>query len=835
MEARRLMRIAIPCEVAIVAILESILGFSFCAGAPVAEGQPGGPDTWTVGTPWLGSPGYSETTAEIMSRQEQVELRSAPDLISPRRAQPRPRLRADRERVPQNPESSALDQRIGTQTPAAVVQGVIPTLSQPQALGVSFLGATLADSGDFPPDSMGAVGPTQFLVGINGRIRVFDKSTGGMGALNANMDVFFHSVRNGQITSDPRVRYDRLSGRWFVTIINVTVDGSGNITGPNRVLIAVSDGSVIAGGTVWTYFSFQQDQVLPVGDSTSLSDYPTLGIDANALYIGVNQFAGIGTQGSFNGTAAFVVRKSSVLGPGPIVVTAFRNLTGTPTGPGPYTPQGVDNYDPAATEGYFIGVDNATFGTLMVRRISTPGGTPSISGNIAIAVPSTRFPIPVPHLGNTSGANGELDSLDDRLFAAHIRNGRLWTAHNIGTDQNGVASVTPSRVAVRWYQLQNFSGTPSIVQSGTIFDPAATSPLFYWIPSVMVSGQGHVAFGFSTAGSNAFADGATTGMLAGGVVATPVKYTNTSAAYNPPGDPGGRNGRRWGDFSYTSLDPDDDMTMWTVQEFTSSTNIWGVQVVKLLAPAPTLNNPATTGSQGQSGISVSLSGTGFYDPGSGFSNRLSASISGAGVTVANVTYNSPTSVTITVNVAAGAVAGARNITITNPDGQSTTVAGGFTVVVPPTLVTVVPDRGATVNSLPSVEVTFSEVVSGVVAADLTVNGSPATNVNGSGAGPYTFTGYATPAYGTVNVALGSGAIKNAANNSFAGDTWSVIDVHLVGDINNDGHVNTLDLLLLAAAFGSVTGDPNYSPACDLDHNGSVDVVDLLYLADNWGT
>src|SRR5947207_2447022 len=96
-------------------------------------------------------------------------------------------------------------------------------------------------------------------------------------------------------------------------------------TNPNRVMIAVSDGSIITTNSVWTFFQFQQDLVSPTGDSGKFADYPTLGIDANALYIGVNIFGTRG-MGSFSDTSVFVVRKSSVLGAGPIVVTAFRNL-----------------------------------------------------------------------------------------------------------------------------------------------------------------------------------------------------------------------------------------------------------------------------------------------------------------------------------------------------------------------------------------------------------------------------------------------------------------------------------------------------------------------------
>jgi hypothetical protein len=39
-------------------------------------------------------------------------------------------------------------------------------------------------------------------------------------------------------------------------------------------------------------------------------------------------------------------------------------------------------------------------------------GNFTISGNIAITVPATAYPLNVPHLGNTGGSAGFLDALD---------------------------------------------------------------------------------------------------------------------------------------------------------------------------------------------------------------------------------------------------------------------------------------------------------------------------------------------------------------------------------------------------------------------------------------
>jgi hypothetical protein len=645
------------------------------------------------------------STADIMSDQ----------VLAPSKGEDYVKLRAkkirhSRENLPSTP--GAIE---ANQWPLPEGNRPAAEVGAPQTLGTQFDGATgPTETGAFPPDTMGAVGPTQFVVFLNGRLRTFNKTTGvADGAINADSDVFFASVLTppaaGEVvfTSDPQVRYDRLTSRWFVNIIDVVLNAAtGAITRPNRVLIAVSaaGNETITGATVWTFYQFQ-------GDATLFTDYQSFGIDSSAIYIGADMFT---LAGSFNSTKGWVIPKAPALTASPLTVWAFSGLVATPTGAGPFAPRGVDNYQVAATtEGYFIGVDNATFNTLMLRRVTNPGSlgpAPTISANISIATPlTTRFPVLVPHLGNTAGTGGRLDGLDDRLFYAHLRNGRLWTSHNVGVNNTGVAGATNNRNAARWYELQNIisPGTPSVLQSGTLFDNNATNDANqrnYWIPAILVSGQGHAALGCSIAGATERINAFTTGRLVGDTLGTLRDgpggaalpgYTASATAYNPPGDPGGPS-RRWGDYSHTSLDPKDDMTMWTIQEYCNGTNTYGVRAVKLIAPPPPptanlspnpaalqLNNPSTN-------VVVTATppaGQGFYDPGPDppaphtTFNNIAAS--GAGIIVNSITFNSPTQITVNVSTV-GSTPGSKTITVTNPDGQTTT----FTLLVGPTAVKV---------------------------------------------------------------------------------------------------------------------------------------------------
>src|SRR6266850_743598 len=174
----------------------------------------------TPTTPWVGERGITETVAEIMERAR----RNGEPRAWNGRIVARPEPEVDRDWQTQNPASPPVPMwppPSGARSGLSPVSGGPGAPNLPQTVGASFRTTRIGDTvGYVPPDTVGSVGPTQVLVCSNGIIKVFDKA-GNLGTLSASTDTFFGSVRNGSSTSDPQVKYDRPSGRWIVTIINV--------------------------------------------------------------------------------------------------------------------------------------------------------------------------------------------------------------------------------------------------------------------------------------------------------------------------------------------------------------------------------------------------------------------------------------------------------------------------------------------------------------------------------------------------------------------------------------------------------------------------------------
>lgn len=66
------------------------------------------------------------------------------------------------------------------------------------------------------------------------------------------------------------------------------------------------------------------------------------------------------------------------------------------------------------------------------------------------------------------------------------------------------------------------------------------------------------------------------------------------------------------------------------------------------------------------------------------------------------------------------------------------------------------------------------------------------------------------------------------------DGGGTAQAYLVGDLNGNGHVNVVDLLILAESWAKSTGIPGFNPEADFNCDGTINSLDLTTLAGNWG-
>ncbi|MCX6359648.1 MAG: Ig-like domain-containing protein [Armatimonadetes bacterium] len=537
--------------------------------------------------------------------------------------------------------------------PPPAFAGDRPAPRAPQTINTSFIGLGYGDTaGWIPPDTNGAVGPNHVVIAINSDVGYYTRAGAKLSQVTLE-SVFGDAMVGGGF--DPRVVYDRLSGRWLISALEM---GSSE---NNNVFLAVSNTSDPTAG--WTHWE------IGVAGAGYFNDYDSLGVDDNGVYLGLTKF----NTTTWTATYSIVtIPKAQVVAGGAITPSAFLGITGLYA-----TPQPATSVTAVGAGGalWFAASSNSVYANVIMRKVTWSGASPSLGGAVAVTTPAFG----PTSLAKAKGSTTDIDAGDERMQMGMRRGNRVWLCRNVGVDSSGGAGST--RTAAEWLEMDVSGGSPVLVQSGRIYDASVSDPRMYYYPALAVNGQGHVALGFSGSKSTEYVAAYTCGRLAtdaAGAMQAIATVKAGAGAYTVVAD--GLN--RWGDYSYTSVDPTNDMGIWTVQEYARSTNTWGTWVAELRSPAPTAANPSATATQGQSGASFTLTGTGFFDPGAGFTGRLGVAITGGspnGVSGIVATVNSPTSVTVTYNVAADAQAATRNIVVTNPDGQSATVTGGLTI------------------------------------------------------------------------------------------------------------------------------------------------------------
>jgi len=430
---------------------------------------------------------------------------------------------------------------------------------------------------NIPPDTYGAIGLDKVFTQLNNNYRVLNKTTGAQ-ISKVSIETFWNALGvDGDNVFDPRVTYDPYNNRWLVAAVSHGDDAA------SRFLLGISQTHDPSGN--YNLYSFDPDP-----GTANWADYPMLGFNKNWVAIGINMFV-IGGGGTTN---RFYVIDYPALRNGIVTATVF---TGTS-----FCTHPAETYS-ASEESLFapnhIGSGAATYrlnsitgtpaspvfnvGALQVR---TGGGWVAPGGNLG----------PQNCISGTFTCPGVLTGLDvgDSFIRSNVvfRNNAIWYAQTVGLPTSPI-----TRTAAQWTKL-NTNGT--FADGGRIEDPAATSANGSWFtyPSIAVNNNNDVVVGFSKLDGTDYASAGYAfryGTDAAGTMQDPVVYKAGEDYYEKTFG-GSRN--RWGDYSHTMVDPLDDASFWTIQEYAKprttpsiggSNARWGTWWAKV-APDPCLSN-----------------------------------------------------------------------------------------------------------------------------------------------------------------------------------------------------------------------------------------------------
>ena len=411
-----------------------------------------------------------------------------------------------------------------------------------------------------PPDTNGDIGQNHYFQTVNTIFAIYNRA--GVRVLGplANRAPWtgFGGVCETRNDGDPVVLYDHLANRWLFSQFTTA--------SPYHQCIAVSQTSDPTGA--W----FRYDYIIPSG---IFNDYPKFGVWPDGYYMSAGSrglpgpttdiFAFERPQMLVGGTAQMVTFTTpSTLG---YVAPMPADLDGPlPPAGAPNTFVGVKQSVPQALYLFRFHVDwtnpaNSTFGLN-----SLPNDTLSSVAPFTLLCPTTRNCIPQP------GATIGIDALSGRyvMFRAQYR--------NFGTHESIVFNHTVdaggSRAGVRWYEIRDPAGSPTINQQSTY---APNDGVHRWMGSAAMDSFGNLAIGFSESSATVFPSIYYAGRLAAD---PPNTLAQGEAAMIVGGGSQTTTNSRWGDYSMMAVDPVDDCTFWYTTEYyaTTSNNTWQTRI-----------------------------------------------------------------------------------------------------------------------------------------------------------------------------------------------------------------------------------------------------------------
>lgn len=286
-----------------------------------------------------------------------------------------------------------------------------PTITVRGFNGTTQVDACALNSCFRPPDTMGAVGTTQFMEFSNGGNTVYDKSSGAI-LSRVNPATFWAGVGlPGGANGDQRVLFDHYTDRWIAVGFGAT---------GNRINIAISDSNNALG-------SWKSTQI--VGANLGVNgtlDYPTLGMDNKGVYIGTNNF-----NPGFTGTSLFVIPKADLFGGAPTLTNMTNFTTPFPAGPNNgFAIQAAVNWQGNPGNVVAVVADSRDTNDQVFYKVNGVNG-PGATQTASVITPGTAY-ADAAGPGRQPDGSRKIDTLSPRITANAVQyNGRVYSTSTI--------------------------------------------------------------------------------------------------------------------------------------------------------------------------------------------------------------------------------------------------------------------------------------------------------------------------------------------------------------------------------------------------------------------
>lgn len=436
-------------------------------------------------------------------------------------------------------------------------------LDVPDGAGFSFI----------PPNTTGSVGPDHLMVMLNNKVLVQDRHGGA--AASVDTSVFWSPLGANPVSPTNtfhRLHFDAVDGRWIASARN-------GAAATATVFFAISEGDDPTG--IWDYYSFAAD-----GTGTTFPDWLVSGYNSRWITLNADMFTV--AAGTFVGSKMWAIDKATALAGGPITITTFPTAYPSPvsgvggaTGVARWMPsRALDASDPDMYLLHIGQFSNGAGGTppntalIQMLRITGTGPAPTVvpsgTSSFAPAATSSLFQVaPTTTFSNTQRTMAQLadartiSPFSTRMASVVVRNGRVWAVHTGGLP-GPINNAAPTSTGVLWYQLDPAAMPAPIVQSGAITAGANTASI---IPSIAVNCGDDAVIGFSNGDATRFARAAYAVHLGTGALGSmgPIRELKAGESSYFKIFSGTTN--LWGNYSSATVDPVDDRTLWTLQEY----------------------------------------------------------------------------------------------------------------------------------------------------------------------------------------------------------------------------------------------------------------------------